>query len=95
MKINGLSTYQVLEEIADIVLSVELSEADKKEYELVSTTVWVPYDLKGNYVQSSIADEGLRVELQLTSEELSQVLTYIEDNGLKKELLQQINERSC
>lgn len=90
MKINGLSTYEILKETADIVLSVELSEKDKKEYGLVGTTVWVTYDFKGNYVSSEILDEGLQVEFVLTDEELKQVLRYIEENGLKKELLRAV-----
>lgn len=91
MKINGLATYQIVDENADIALSVEFTKEEMKEYDLNSTTVWVTYDLNGNYRQSSIADEGIAVELQLTSEELQQVLKYIDDNGLKSELLRQIN----
>lgn len=95
MEILGVATYQVLEEIADLVLSVEFSKDEIAEYELTATTIWLTYDLKGNFMVSSIADEGIAVELELTQEELNQALDYVEANGLKEELLKQIKSHTA
>ena len=87
MKINGLATIQRLEEIVDIVLSVEFPKEEVEEYNLISTTVWVTYDLEGNYLQSEIADEGISCNLYLEEHELELIKSYIEENNLKAKMM--------
>lgn len=92
MKINGLATIQVLDEIADIVLSVEFPKKEIEEYNLISTTVWVTYDLEGNYLQSEIADEGISCNLYLEEHELELIKSYIVENDLKAKMMDKIQK---
>ncbi|MEJ1518250.1 hypothetical protein ACWKTZ_24355 [Bacillus cereus] len=94
MKLSEKASYQVVEEIADIILGVEFSEEDIKKYGLVSTSIFVSYDLEGNFQCTSICGEGLTVDWCLTDEELKQLFQHIDENGFKDELLKQINEPS-
>lgn len=90
MKINGLSTYQILEETADIALSVEFPKETVQKYELTAATVWVTYDLEGNFRHIEVAAEGVPVSFELNPPELKQVADYILENKLEDELMKRI-----
>lgn len=92
MKINELSDYQVLNDVAEIILSVDFPPEVMEQHKLVSTTVFVSYNLEGKLEDMSLADEGFSTNLELTEEESQVVKDYIEKHGLEKELMKRIQE---
>lgn len=91
LNLNKKAIYQVVEEIADIIIGVEFPQEDVEKYGLVSTSVFVSYDLEGNFLCTSICGEGLTSDWCLTDEELEQLFNHIDENEFKDELLKQIN----
>ncbi|GAB6552160.1 hypothetical protein bcgnr5378_05120 [Bacillus cereus] len=93
LKLSEKATYQIVEEIADIIIGVDFPQEDVETYGLVSTSIFVSYDLEGNFQCTSICGKGLTVDWCLTDEELEQLFNHIDENGFKDELLKEINLR--
>jgi hypothetical protein len=93
MTINGLAEFQVLEDTADIILSVEFSEETKRRHELISTTAFVTYDHNGNLQNIDLCDEGITSALKFTEDEKRDLLKYVEVNNLKDQLMEKIQSQ--
>ncbi|WP_336769730.1 hypothetical protein [Bacillus bombysepticus] len=91
LNLSKKATYQVVEEVADIIIGVEFPQEDVEKYGLVSTSIFVSYDLEGDFQCTSICGDGLTSDWCLTDEELEQLFNHIDENGFKDELLKQIN----
>lgn len=86
--------FQITDEFADIILSIKASEEYIEKYDFIesndTTTLFMTFDLQGNYKHHSICDEGIPVDLILGEEELGEVFDYIYSNNLKEKLIEEI-----
>ena len=91
LEINSFYAFDfVIEQVGQIILSVTFKDwkvIEENDYDPDAFTLYVHYDLQSKaYMETEICEGGEPIPYSLTKEEEQQVLHYIEEHGLARDL---------